>query len=152
MNGILKKVLATDMDVTPTILRIVLGCVIFAHGAQKLFGIWGGHGPSWTVVAWQQWWNIPPFLTYTVIGIESFGAILLILGLLTRIWAFLIGAVMLVAVYLVHFHWGFYMNWYMQPQIGEGYEYHLLVLALVIALMLKGGGRWSVDGLLHQKL
>ncbi|MBO0323001.1 DoxX family protein [Muricauda sp. CAU 1633] len=140
-----QRILATNMDITPTILRIVLGCVIFADGAQKLFGVWGGHGPSWTVAAWQQWWNVPSFLTYTVICIESFGAVLLVLGLFTRIWAFSIGLIMLVAVYLVHLRWGFYMNWYMQPQIGEGFEYHLLVLAMVIVLILTGGGRWSLD-------
>ncbi|WP_222983894.1 DoxX family protein [Flagellimonas meishanensis] len=138
-------------DVTALILRVVLGLIIFAHGAQKLFGIWGGHGPRWTVEAWGQWWGIPALLTYLVILIESAGAILLVFGFLTRIWTILMGGVMLVAVYLVHFRWGFYMNWYMQPQTGEGFEYHLLVLAILIVLFIKGAGKWSLDGLLFQK-
>lgn len=147
-----KKIFYTKDDISPAILRIVLGVVIFAHGAQKLFGIWGGHGPKWTVEAWSQWWNIPAVLTYTVIIIESIGAILLILGFCTRIWAALIGIVMFGAVYLVHIGWGFYMNWYMQPQTGEGFEYHLLVMSMVVALIISGGGKVSLDAWIYKKM
>ena len=145
------KIIKTDDGIVAFILRITLGVVIFAHGAQKLLGIWGGHGIEWTVEAWNQWWQIPSILTYSVIFIESFGALLLILGVLTRVWAFLIGLIMLVAIYLVHFQWGFYMNWYMKPQTGEGFEYHLLVLTIITVLLIKGGGKWSLDLSHHRK-
>lgn len=152
MNEILFKLLKTDVrDYGISIIRCVLAVVIFAHGAQKLFGIWGGHGPHWTEEAWTQWWGIPPVLTYLVILIESFGAIYLFLGALTRVWAFLIGIVIIVAVFLVHWRWGFFMNWYMQAQTGEGFEYHLLVMAMVAFLMVKGGGKYSIDALLYAK-
>ncbi len=147
-----QSLIKTEMDQGPLILRIVLGTVIFAHGAQKLFGIWGGHGVQWTLEAWQQWWGVPHFLTFMVIITESFGAILLILGLGTRLWAFLIGIIMIVAIYLLHWQAGFYMNWYAQPGTGEGFEFHLLVLAVVLVLVIKGGGRWSLDGILSHKL
>jgi putative oxidoreductase len=146
------KLMATCNDYTMLILRLVLGGVIFAHGAQKLFGIWGGHGMAWTVGAWKQWWNIPSVLTYSVIFIESLGALLLMLGLLTRVWAFLIGIIMMVAVHLVHLKWGFYMNWYMDPSRGEGFEYHVLTIAIVAALLIKGGGACSIDLYFHKKL
>lgn len=145
MQKLLKRLLTTEYDLSALVLRVVLGGVMFAHGAQKLFGIWGGHGMEWTVEAWIQWWGMPELLTYAVIFIESLGAILLVFGVLTRIWAFLIGVVMLVAVYLVHLRWGFYMNWYAEAQTGEGFEYHILVMAIVVTLLLKGGGAYSLD-------
>ena len=80
---------------------------------------------------------------------ESFGAVLLILGLLTRIWAFLIGSIMLVAIYLVHFQWDFYMNWYMQPQTGEGFEYHLFILAIISK---KNGLKNTIMGIFSKQL
>ena len=87
---------------------------------------------------------MPAILTYPVIFIESIGALLLILGVFTRVWAFLTGIVMIVAVYLVHLKWGFYMNWYMEPQTGQGFEYHILVLAIVAVLLIKSGGTCSL--------
>ena len=146
----LNIIIKTDENLTNLILRVTLGIIIFAHGAQKLFGIWGGHGIEWTVEAWKQWWQIPSILTLSVIFVESFGALLLIFGVLTRVWAFLIGIIMLVAIYLVHFKWGFFMNWYMQPQTGEGFEYHILALSIITVLFIKGGGKWSLD-LTHYK-
>ncbi len=151
MKTLLKKLTATHYDLTGLILRVVLGALVFAHGAQKLFGIWGGHGVEWTVEAWKQWWNMPAILTYSVIFIESIGALLLILGFFTRVWALLTGIVMIVAVYLVHLKWGFYMNWYMEPQTGEGFEYHILVLAIVAVLLIKGGGAYSLDSYISKK-
>jgi putative oxidoreductase len=145
------KLLKTDNDLSIFIIRITLGIIIFAHGAQKLLGIWGGHGSEWTVEAWSQWWSIPPFLTYSVIFVESFGALLLIFGVLTRIWALLIGLIMLVAIWLVHLKWGFYMNWYMEPQTGEGFEYHILIMAIITVLLIKGGGKWSLDLAIFKK-
>lgn len=140
-----QQLLSTHQDLGPTILRWTLGAVIFAHGAQKLLGIWGGHGVAWTVEAWQQWWGIPAALTYFVIFVESIGALLLLIGFLSRIWAFLMAMIMIVAVWLVHLRWGFYMNWYMQPHTGEGFEYHLLVLAMTLVIIIKGSGKYSID-------
>ncbi|MBI4455786.1 MAG: DoxX family protein [Acidobacteria bacterium] len=78
------------------------------------------------------------------------GALGLIVGLLSRVAALGIGCVMLVAIFAVHLSNGFFMNW-TGAQQGEGFEYHLLALAIVIALLIKGGGAWSLDRMLTEK-
>ena len=79
------------------------------------------------------------------------GSLGLISGLLTRVAAFGITVNMIVAVYLLHWQNGFFMNWF-GNQKGEGYEYHLLVIAMAIALMIKGGGALSIDKTLSDRL
>ncbi len=145
MSPLIHRMIKTDPDALLTFVRLVLACVIFGHGAQKLLGWWGGHGPLETVHMWAQWWGIPSILTWLVILAESVGAIALMLGFLTR---FISGAyilIMLGAVYLAHWHWGFYMNWYSQTTRGEGFEYHILAVSLMVILTIKGGGAYSVD-------
>ncbi len=145
MIKLYNKILETENhNWNPLILRVVLGSVIFAHGAQKLFGMWGGHGFSQTITDWEKFFNLPSFITISVILIESIGAILLIAGLFTRIMASLLGCVMLGAIIMLHAKVGFYMNWY-GTQMGEGFEYHILVLGMVIALIISGGGKYSLD-------
>jgi putative oxidoreductase len=78
---------------------------------------------------------------------ESLGAVALIAGFLTRLAALGIGSVMAVAVFMVHLPHGFFMNWF-GNQTGEGFEYHILAFAIALALILKGGGKWSVDKIL----
>lgn len=89
--------------------------------------------------------NIPWVFGFLAIIAESLGSMGLIIGLLTRIAAFGILCNMIVAVSLVHWPHGFFMNWG-GKQAGEGFEYHLLVMAITVALMIIGGGKWSVDG------
>ena len=81
---------------------------------------------------------------------ESFGALGLILGFLTRVGAFGIGMVMLGATLMVHLQNGFFMNWYGQQQ-GEGFEYHLLAIGLAVILLIRGGGKYSVDGMIASR-
>jgi putative oxidoreductase len=146
----LKKLLATDNDVLPLILRLALGLVILPHGAQKLLGLFGGYGFSGTMQA-MTGMGLPAVLVFLVIMAESFGALGLILGFLTRFSAFGIGMVMLGAAGMVHAQYGFFMNWFGQQQ-GEGIEYHLLALGLALALLVRGGGKASVDGALQRQL
>ena len=132
------------------IIRITLGAVIFPHGAMKLFGWFGGSGVSGTLEAFSQHYHVPSFLTLFVIAAESLGAIGLIAGFATRLCAFGIFCDMIGAIYLVHWPHGFFMNWY-GKQSGEGFEYHLLVMGMALALMITGAGRLSVDGLIAEK-
>ena len=141
-----KKLLQTDTDTTSLILRLFLGVVIFPHGAQKLLGWFGGHGFSGTMGFFTGTLGIPAVLAFLVIVAEFFGALGLITGFLTRVGALGIGAVMAVAT-TMHASNGFFMNW-SGNQAGEGFEYHLLALALSAAVLIRGAGRWSVDGLL----
>ncbi|MBZ0157776.1 MAG: DoxX family protein [Alphaproteobacteria bacterium] len=142
-----RKILQTDDDIAVFILRLLLGIVFFPHGMQKVFGWFGGAGFSGTMTQFTEGLGIPAFFAFLAILAESAGSLGLILGFLTRIAAFGITCNMVVAVFLLHFQHGFFMNWF-GKQKGEGFEYHLLVVAITIALMIRGGGRWSVDRLL----
>jgi putative oxidoreductase len=101
--------------------------------------------------AFNQWWGIPHAVTFLVILSDSAGACSLMLGFLTRFVSASIGLVMLGAIYFAHGRWGFYMNWYGEPR-GEGFEFHLLVLGIVSVLVLRGGGRWSIDRMILHRL
>ena len=140
----LKKILYTPDDKTLTIIRLVLGVVFFLHGAQKVLGWFGGYGFKGTMGFFTQVMHIPGPLAFLAIAAEFFGGLGLISGLLTRIAAFGITVNMLVAILTVHLPNGFFMNWTGQ-QKGEGFEYHLLVLAMTVALMIRGAGAFSVD-------
>jgi putative oxidoreductase len=139
-----KKIFHTPDDKVMTLLRLVLGVVFFAHGAQKMLGWFGGFGFKGTMGYFTQVAHIPAPLAFLAIAAEFFGGLGLILGLLTRVAAFGITVNMLVAIFTVHLANGFFMNWLGQ-QKGEGYEYHLLVLAITVALMIRGAGAFSLD-------
>ena len=143
----IRKLLATNDDILQLILRLTLGIVIFPHGAQKLLGWFGGYGFSATMKAMTDM-GLPAVIVFLVIVAEFLGSLGLITGFLTRFSAFGISVVMLGAIFTVHAKVGFFMNWFGQQQ-GEGFEYHLLVLGIALALMIRGGGRLSVDGALQ---
>jgi putative oxidoreductase len=139
----LNKLIHTNSDAAPAILRLTLGAVFFAHGAQKVLGWWGGHGFSGTMSFFEHA-GIPAVFAFLAIAAEFLGGIGLILGLLGRVAAFGIACNMVVAIVKVHAVNGFFMNWEGR-QKGEGFEYHLLVLAITAAIMIMGSGAWSVD-------
>jgi putative oxidoreductase len=143
----IRKLVATDDSTATSILRLVLGVVFFAHGAQKMLGWFEGFGFSGTMDFFTKMMHIPAPLAFLAIAAEFFGGIGLILGFLTRVGAFGIGMNMLVAVAMVHRNFGFFMNW-TGAQKGEGFEYHLLVLAMAAFLMIKGAGAFSLDRVL----
>lgn len=143
-RGFLAALLGTHAAWPEVALRVGLAVVMFPHGAQKLLGWFGGYGFSASMGYFTQTMHIPAFLAFLAIVTEFFGPIALVLGLFTRLAALATGIDMLVAVALVHAPNGFFMNWF-GNQAGEGYEYHLLVIAMAIALLVGGGGRWSVD-------
>jgi putative oxidoreductase len=138
----------TNPDAAPAILRLALGAVFFAHGAQKMLGWWGGRGFSATMSGFEHA-GIPAVFAFLAIVAEFFGAIGLILGLLGRVAAFVLACVMVVAIAKVHAVNGLFMNWGGQ-QKGEGFEYHVLVLAITVAIMIAGSGAWSVDRVLSR--
>lgn len=138
------KLLATSDDWTLTLLRLVLGVVFFAHGAQKALGWFGGYGFSGTMGFFTNMMHIPAPFAFLAICAEFLGGIGLILGVLGRVAAFGISVNMLVAILLVHSKVGFFMNWSGQ-QKGEGFEYHLLAIATAVVVMARGSGAFSVD-------
>lgn len=141
------RLFGTDDSSAALILRLALGVVFFAHGAQKMLGCFGGDGFTGTMGYFTGTMHIPAPLAFLEIAGEFFGGIGLILGFLTRIAAFAIGVIMLVAIITVLHAFGFFMNW-TGTQKGEGFEYHLLVLGMVVFLIIRGAGTFSVDRLL----
>lgn len=140
----IRKLLSTDDDKATALLRLVLGAVFFAHGAQKMLGWFGGFGFSATMGMFTNMLHVPPLLAFLAIAAEFFGGLGLVVGFLTRIAAFGICVNMVVAIGMVHRAFGFFMNW-TGTQKGEGIEYHLLVLAMTALLMIRGAGAFSVD-------
>jgi Predicted membrane protein len=139
-----RKLITTDDNPATLLLRLVLGVVFFAHGAQKLLGWFGGPGFSGAMGMFTSYLHVPAPFAFLAIAAEFFGGLGLILGFLTRIAAFGIAVNMLVAVAMVHRSFGFFMNW-TGSQKGEGFEYHLLVLAMTAYLVIRGAGAFSVD-------
>ena len=146
----IKRLLATDGNLSGTILRVLLGGVMLPHGLQKVLGVFGGAGLKATMDMFQTAFHVPFYLALAAILAESLGALALIAGFCTRIAALAVAVDMAVAVYLIHWKNGFFMNW-MGNQKGEGFEYHILAIAVGLALVIRGGGRWSVDRALAGK-
>lgn len=142
------KIFRTKPDVVPAIIRIVVGVLFFAHGAQKMLGWWGGPGFSAMMRGFESQ-GIPAVFAFLAIAAEFFGGIGMVLGFLTRIAAFGISVNMIVAILTVHWKNGLFMNWTGQ-QKGEGFEFHLLVLAITISIMLVGAGAFSIDGVIYK--
>src|SRR6201993_2188713 len=146
----IRRLVATDDNTATVLLRLVLGIVFFAHGAQKMLGWFGGYGFTGTMGFFTGAMHIPAVFAFLAIAAEFFGGLGLIFGFLTRIAAFGITVNMLVAIAMVHAQFGFFMNW-TGTQKGEGIEYHLLTVAITIFLMIKGAGAFSIDRALSAK-
>jgi len=146
----MKPIVATTNDIPLAICRLVLGIIFFIHGSQLALGWFGGYGFSGTMHFMTAQLGIPAIFAAISILAQFLGALGLIVGLLSRIAAFGIACVMVVAIIKVHLAVGFFMNWY-GAQKGEGYEYHLLVLAICLLIMVKGAGALSIDGVLSKE-
>ena len=144
----LKRLLQTTNDPVFTIIRLVLGLVFFAHGGQKMLGWFGGYGFSGTLSAFSTS-GMPISLALFVILTEFFGSVALICGAFARVASGAIALLMEGAIAMVHAHFGFYMNWFGQ-QKGEGFEYHLLAIGLAVAVLVRGAGSFSIEGLLSK--
>jgi len=144
------RIVATSDSLAPTLARLGLGGVMFVHGAQKALGWFGGPGLSGTLGFFHGKLGIPAPLAALAVAAEFLGSLACLCGFLTRIAAAGIATIMLVAIATVHAPHGFFMNW-TGTQKGEGFEYHILAIALAAALMVAGGGRASIDGWLTHR-
>lgn len=135
----LRKLVATSRTWVALPLRLALGAVFIAHGAQKVFGMWGGPGLTAFSGGQAPMGLRPAWLWLGAAAIFEFvGGVLLLLGLLTRLGALMVAPVMLVAIFGVHWGGGFFAQ-------NKGYEYALALLAMALALLISGGGRLSID-------
>lgn len=148
----MKNILSTNSNNwTALIARVALGLTILPHGAQKLFGWFGGNGFSGTIDFFTTQMNLPYMIALLIIFIEFFGSLFLIIGLLTRVSALGFVALFAGIVYTVHGKNGFFMNWGMQENKGEGWEYFIMLFGLAIIALISGGGKASVDAAITNK-
>jgi len=146
MKNLLATLTRTDNTLAPLALRLPVAIIFMAHGAQKLFGWFGGHGLEGT----GQWMASiglePGYLMALGAGSAEFlGGLALLIGLLTRPAAVALAFTMIVAIVTVHIDNGLFMS-------NNGYEFGLALLAASVSLALSGGGRFSVDQPLHKAL
>ena len=144
MKTFVKKIIATENHLNPMALRFPVGIIFVAHGAQKLFGWFGGYGLEGTA-QWMASISLNPgYLMALLAGsAEFFGGLALILGLLVRPAAAVLAFTMIVAILAVHIGNGLFMS-------NNGYEFGLALLAASVALVISGAGRGSLDAMLSK--
>jgi putative oxidoreductase len=144
-NRLIKQVLSTDAAWAPLVLRIPVGLILFAHGGQKLFGLFGGYGLAGTG-QWMDSVGIHPGMLMALLAgsAEFFGGLALLFGLLVRPAAAVVAFTMVVAILGVHLSHGLFMA-------NNGYEYALALLAVAVALVFSGAGRASADAALSAR-
>jgi len=151
MTTFMKCLFQTNDKFSYWVPRVILGCVMFPHGVQKLFGWFGGFGFTNTMTYFTQTAGLPWIIAFLIIIGESLGSLGLIVGFFTRLSALGLIFIMVGAITTVHIPNGFFMNWF-GKNAGEGFEYHLLVIGMSIPLLISGGGKYSVDGLINKYL
>lgn len=141
----INSVVRTSNSLSPLALRIPLGVIFAAHGAQKLFGWFGGYGLEGTG-QWMASIGLEPGVLMAALSgsAEFFGGLALILGLLIRPAALVLAVTMLVAIFSVHFANGLFLA-------NNGYEFGLALLAASVSLLISGAGRVSVDQLIANR-
>ncbi len=140
---------ATDL-IAPLMLRVPLGLIFMAHGSQKLLGLFGGQGLTATFRTFEEKMGIPPIFTLLAIIAEFGGGFGILTGFLTRLSAAGISAVMLVAIYKIHWIHGFFLNSSCVAGRGHGIEYNIALLGMALYLLIAGGGRWCLDRLVFK--
>jgi len=145
-----QKIFGTNNDWTGLVTRITIGFILFPHGAQKLFGWFGGYGFNGTMAFFTGKMHLPWIIGLLVIIIESIGTLLLVAGFAGRIWSALIVILMTGILLTSHLDNGFFMNWF-GNQKGEGYEFDLLLIGLSVATLINGSGRFSIDQLIAKQ-
>ncbi len=138
-------------QIAPLMVRIPLGLIFMAHGSQKLLGLFGGQGLSGTFKTFEEKLGIPPIFTLLAIIAEFGGGFGVLTGFLTRLSATGIAAVMLTAIYKIHWANGFFLNMTWAAGRGHGIEYTMALLGMALYLIIAGGGQWCLDRLVFRR-
>lgn len=138
---------STDNSYAGLLLRLSLGLIMFPHGAQKLVGWFGGYGFKNTMDYFIHTMKLSWPIAFLIIMIEFFAPVFLVFGFATKLSAILLAVIMVGAIITTNYQHGFFMNWF-GNQNGEGFEYHLLVIAICLALLFSGSGKFSIDALI----
>ncbi|REL35017.1 DoxX family protein [Thalassotalea euphylliae] len=142
----IKNLFTSQQNISTLPLRLIAGIIFAAHGAQKLFAWFGGYGLDGTGQWMESIGLAPGYLMALMAGsAEFFGGLLLIVGLLTRPAALALAFTMVVAIFSVHFQNGLFMS-------NNGYEFGLSLLAISVALVFQGGGRFALDNLVANRI
>ncbi len=142
MNNAINKLFHTHAGLGLSVIRILVGVIFMAHGAQKLFGLFGGYGLEGTGQWMESIGLAPGYLMALLSGsAEFFGGLALVLGLLARPAALALAVTLVVAIFSVHINNGLFMS-------NNGYEFALALLAGTVAVLIEGAGRWSLDRLI----
>ena len=144
----ISNLFSTSPDWTLTLIRVILGVVFFAHGAQKVLGWFGGSGLKGTLHMMHDHLHLPIPVAILSVMSEFLGGAGLIVGLLGRVAAVGVCLTMVSAIVMVHWRNGLFMNWFGDRK-GHGFEYHLLALALAIAIVARVSGAASLDRLFY---
>ncbi|WP_395763153.1 DoxX family protein [Elizabethkingia anophelis] len=150
MKDLFRYIIKTEHSFGPLILRIAYAIVMFPHGAQKLLGWWGGFGYTGTMKYFTTEGGLSPLTAFLVIFLEFFGTLLIFSGILTRVISLASIFLFIGMIIAVHLPFGFFMDWH-SIQGGEGYEYHILAIGILLSLLVSGAGKFSVDKLLNSK-
>lgn len=137
-----------QIGISILLLRIVLGVVFFAHGAQKVTGWFGGYGLASTVGAFKNYMKIPAPFAFVASFTEFIGGVFIIFGFLTRLTALGLLINMIVAIYKVHWKSGFFLS-SGEPNKGNGFEYNLTLAVILLTVILTGPGQFSLDAVLR---
>ncbi|RAS34214.1 MULTISPECIES: DoxX family protein [unclassified Pseudomonas] len=142
MNNAINKLFHTHAGMGLSVIRILVGVIFMAHGAQKLFGLFGGYGLGGTGQWMESIGLAPGYLMALLSGsAEFFGGLALVVGLLARPAALALTVTLVVAIFSVHINNGLFMS-------NNGYEFALALLAGTVAVLIEGAGRWSLDRLI----
>lgn len=147
MDDLVNLVFGTFASRSLLIVRVALGAIFFAHGAQKVFGWFGGRGLTETIAGFRQM-GIPPAATVAAALVECLGGLAVLVGLLARPAALGLVVVMLVAIAKVHWRHGFFLNWGVTPGKGHGWEFNLALIAMALSVFVGGAGMLSLDRLI----
>ncbi|WP_114941426.1 DoxX family protein [Mucilaginibacter endophyticus] len=150
MKTLIEKITATDVgSAVPLVLRIAFFIVMFPHGAQLFTGWFQGSGYTGSMNYFSSL-GLPPLIGFLVIFLEFFGSVFILAGLFTRLFAFACICLVMGMILMVHIHIGFFMNWYGLLK-GEGFEYHILMLSMLVSLLVAGSGKAGIDTLFTNK-
>ena len=130
------------------LLRLALGAIFFAHGAQKVMGWWGGPGIE-VFAQHVMSMGMPHFMAYVAAYAELLGGVAVIIGFLTRLACLGLASNMAVAIWKVHLANGFFLNWFLVPGKGHGFEYAMALMAMSLCLLFTGAGKISIDGFIR---
>lgn len=149
MKTLIQKITASQPSFAQLILRITFAIVIWPHGAQLLLGWFGGPGYTNSMAMFGAF-GLPYLIAFLVIAIQFFGSLLILSGLFTRVAAATSIVLFLGMIFKAHIQVGFFMNWAGNLK-GEGFEYHLLVIGMLLVLAIYGSGKYSLDNLFGKK-